>query len=511
MEISPPLPLTGSKSHPSSTEILNTCSPGPTNTCKPSDTFETLQTSSSPTETKQEESDLTATEFDPIISNYQENRIPPKQKSSTRTSRNWDIKRHDITPSSTSTTEPELLNFPHPLVTNVEYDKDLKSIHISSEYDEEMREITTVAKTNAPPQLASSDKSQMLSLPVSANNIVITMPNGEDIVIDIASSAESSTPSMKESSDTTTDDSFSVIDIRGLLSVSATGTQNDSESYKLPILTVEPQIYSEIQTISNPAIVSESHVIADNNILSETTISEFHNLIQSSQFQLTTEIPSSYGDLQLVTTTSEVFSVTTPTTHTVTLPISTPEDSIVTTTATTIFKTEQLEDNENMERTKTVPSLLGTNYREKAIAKGRGLRYKDIQERENVLKVTEDEVDISHNERIMFPYENDDELVEKETPFSTTTEVLPSRTSDTIDWNSQIINRNNQIESPILAEYLPPYLTEQSSGKTLLALNPDTGTSALTESDAEYDEREKPEDKKVRLFRFRGNCKCKCV
>jgi hypothetical protein len=518
IEISPPLPLTGNKSHPSSTEILNTCSPGSTNTCKPSDTFETLQTSSSPTETKQEESDLTATKSDPIISNYQENRIPSKQKSTTRMGRNSAIKQHDIMTSSTSTTEPELLNYTPSVVTNVGYDKDPKSIHISSEYTEEIRDITTVAKTNEPSQLASSDKSQRLSLPVSAKNIVIALSNGEDIVIDIASSAESSTPSMKESSDTSTEDPFSVIDTRGLLFVSATGAQTDSESYKHPIFTVGPHIYSEIQAIPNPVIISENHVIADDNIFSETTISELHNLIQSSQFQLTTEIPSSYADLQLVSTTSEVFSVTTPTTHPVTSPISTSKDSIATTAATT-FRTEQLEDNEKMESIKTVPSLLGTSYRKNAIAKGRGLIFDSDK---NILTTSlsmdrqepEDEADISHNKRMMYTYENDEELVEEETPFSTVTEVLPFRTSrtlDTTDWNSHIINPSNQIESPLLAEYLPPYLTEQSAGKALDALSPHTGTSTLTDSDVEYDERKKTEDKKVRVFRFRGNCKCKCI
>jgi hypothetical protein len=398
-------------------------------------------------------------------------------------------------PSSTSTTEPELLNYTHSVVTNIEYDKDPKSIHISSEYTEEIREITTAAKTNAPPQLVSGDKSKMLPLPVSAKNIVITMPNGEDIVIDIASSAESSTPPMMVSSDTSTE---------------------DTEFHKHPILTVEPHIYSEIQATSNPAIISENHVIADNKILSETTISQLHNLIQNSQFPLTTENPSSYADLQLVSTTSEAFSVTTPTTHPVILPISTSGDSIATTTATTIFRTKQLEDNEKMERIKTVPSLLGTNYRRNAIAKSRGLLYdtdknvltiplyKDIHEREDVLKATEDEADISHDERIMYTDENYDELVEEETPFSTVTEVLPSGTSDTSDWSTQV-------ESPILAEYLPPYLTAQSSGKALDALNLDTGTSVLTDGDADYDEREKSEDRKVRVFKFRGNCKCKCV
>jgi hypothetical protein len=522
-EISLPLPLIGNESDPSSTEILNTCSPGPTNTCKPSDTFETLQTSSSPTETEQEESGLTATKSEPIISNYQKNLIPPKQKSTTRMSRKSAIEQDDIMPSSTSTTEPELLNYTHSVVTNVDYDKDPKSIHISSEYTEEIREITTVAKTYEPPQLASSDKSQRLSLPVGAKNIVITLSNGEDIVIDNASSAESSTPSMKVSSDTSTQDPFSVIDIRGLLSVSATGTQTDSESYKHPILSVEPHIYSEIEAIPNPAIISENHVIDDDKILSETTLSEWHNLIQNSPFQLTTKIPSLYADLQLVSTTSEVFSVTTPTIHPVTLPISSYEDSIATTTATKTFRAQQLEDNEKMENIKTVPSLPGSNYRQNAIAKGRALLYdsdknvlktslyKDRQESEDVLKVTEGEADISHNKRIMYTYENDDELEEEKTPFSTVTEVLPSRTSDTIDWNSHIINRSNQIESPIMAQYVPPYLTEHSSGKALHALNTDIGTSALTDSDAEYDERRKTEDKKVRVFRFRGNCKCKCI
>jgi hypothetical protein len=525
MEINPPLPLTANTSHQSSTEILNTYSPSPTNGYKPSDTFETLQTYSSPTESKHEESDLTATKSDLIISYYQENRIPPKQKSTTRTSRNSAIKRHEIIPSSTSTTESELLNYTHSVVSNTEHDKDPKSIHISSEYTEEIREITTAATTNEPPQLASSNKSQRLSLPVGTKNIVIALSNGEDIIIDIASSAESSTPSMKVSSDTSTENP--VIDIRGLLSVSATGIEKDSESSKHPIVTVGPHVYSEIQAIPNPAITSENHVIADNKILSETTISDSHNLTQSSQLQLTTEIPSSYADLQLVSTTSEVsdetvtsseFSVSTPTTHPVILPLTTSEGSIATTTATTIFETEQFEDNEEMESTKTVPSLLGTNYKQNAIANSRGLLYdsdknaltislyRDRQEPEDVLKLNEDEADISYNERIVYTYENDDELVEEEIP-----EVLPSRISDAIDWNSHIINRSNQNESPILAEYLPPYLTEQSSGKALDALNPDKGTSALTDSDVEYDERENTENKKGRVFRFTGNCKCKCI
>jgi hypothetical protein len=526
METSPPLSFTTNKLHPSSTEISNTGSHSPINIYKPPETLEILQTTSSPTETKQEESHLITTKSGPIISNYQENQIPPKQKSTARLSRSSAIKRHEIIPSSSSTIEPVVLNYTHSVVTNVESDQDAKSIHISSEYTEEISEITTVTKTTEPPQLSSNDKSQRLSLPVGAKNIVIKLPNGKDIIIGIASSAESSTRSIKLSSDTSTEDPFSAIDIRGLLSVSATGIANDSESSKHPILSAEPHIYSELQEIPNNAIISENQVIADNKILSETTISESHNLIQRSQSQTTTEIPSSNDDLHLVSTASQVSSIfpaTASATHTVTLPLTTSEGSIATTLATAVFRAEHFEDNARIESTETVPSYLDTNYEQNSIANSRGLLYDsdnnvltisvygDRQKPEDVLKVNEDETDTSHNERIIYTYEIDDELVQAETPFSTVTEAIPTRLSDTTDSNGHIINRSNQNESPTLVGYLPPYLIKESSGKRLDPLNPDLGASALTDNNVEYDERESTGDKKERVFKFTGNCKCKCI
>jgi hypothetical protein len=367
LKIETPLSFTTLTSQPPSTEILNTGSHNPTDINKSPGAFEKFQTTFSSTQTRQEKPHLVTTEPDPIVTNYQEKYTPPEQDTASRMSRSSAIKGHELLPSSTSTAEPTLSDCTYSVARNVKPNEVPRSIYVSSIYTEEIRETTTVMETTETPQLSPSDRSRRLSLPVGAKNIVIKLPNGEDIIIDIASPAEISTSAIKVSSYSSNEEPVFVENIKELSSASGTEILNASQSTKHPILIVEPRIFSEVHSVPNPDIFPEKSAIAKEKILSEPP-----DFMQHSQLQTTTEMPSSDSEVHLLSTaaqvsnktatSSSIFSVTTVEHPVTTLPLNASKDSVGTTASSTVFKSEQTEGDTQTENSNTVSTNLGINF-----------------------------------------------------------------------------------------------------------------------------------------------------